>query len=68
MDKEAFTIPETVQASGLGRTTIYSDIRAGHLRAVKRGRRTLILAADLKRYLLNLPVARKPEAADARAS
>ena len=58
MNKEAFTIPEAIQAAGIRRTAIYEEIKAGRLRAVKRGRRTLILAPDLRRWLSSLPVVR----------
>jgi excisionase family DNA binding protein len=51
----AYTVGEACLASRAGRTTIYEAIRIGALRAVKRGRRTLILADDLRRYLESLP-------------
>jgi excisionase family DNA binding protein len=50
-----FTINDAVKASGIGRTTLYQEIKAGRLRAVKRGRRTLILADDLRQWLETLP-------------
>jgi excisionase family DNA binding protein len=37
-----------------GRTTTYKLINSGQLRAVKVGRKTLILAADLEACLRNL--------------
>lgn len=51
----AYTIPDAVTATGLGRTRIYDAIKAGQLRTRKFGRRTIILSDDLKSFLENLP-------------
>ena len=66
IDKLALSIPEAASASGLGRTLLYQDIAEGRLRAVKRGRRTLVLLDDLKTYLAGLETfkAQKKEASD----
>jgi excisionase family DNA binding protein len=53
MEKIGYSIPEAVQASSVGRSSIYEEIRAGNLRATKIGRRTVILADDLKVWLLS---------------
>jgi excisionase family DNA binding protein len=53
----AYTIPDAVKASGLGRTSIYGLIAEGKLEARKAGGRTLIPAASLRSYLANLPQA-----------
>lgn len=45
--KIAYSIREACQASSLGRTTLYSHIAAGRLRAQRVGGRTLILAESL---------------------
>ncbi len=55
MEKFAYTIEEAIQAGAGGRTKIYEAINAGTLRAKKRGKRTVILAADLVQYLESLP-------------
>jgi excisionase family DNA binding protein len=51
----AMKIGEACSASRCGRTTIYDAIRQGQLRAVKRGKSTLILESDLRRWLESLP-------------
>jgi excisionase family DNA binding protein len=51
----AFSVAEACSAARIGRTSLYQAIRAGELRALKRGRRTIILANDLRRYLESLP-------------
>jgi excisionase family DNA binding protein len=51
----AMKIGEACSASSCGRTTIYNAIRQGQLRAVKRGKSTLILESDLRRWLESLP-------------
>jgi excisionase family DNA binding protein len=50
-----YNIPEACEVGRIGRTALYEVIRAGKLRAVKRGRRTLILAHDLRAWLESLP-------------
>ena len=51
----AYSIAEACARSGIGRTAIYDMINSGKLIARKRGRRTLILADDLRRCLELLP-------------
>jgi hypothetical protein len=64
--KIACTISEAVQASGLSRSMLYIAIGHGELHARKCGARTLILDADLRRFLQKLPhlskTRAKPEA------
>ena len=45
--KLGYSIREACQASSLGRTTLYSHIAAGRLRAVRVGGRTIIPAEAL---------------------
>lgn len=54
-EKLAYTVNEACAATGIGRTSLYEEIRAGKLVARKRGATTLILAIDLDAYLAALP-------------
>jgi hypothetical protein len=54
--KLALSISEVVRASGVGRTLVFAEIKAGRLIAHKCGRRTLILEEDYLRWLRALPV------------
>lgn len=52
----AHTIENAARASTCGRTSVYTAINAGSLKARKIGRRTIILDEDLRRWLASLPM------------
>ena len=66
--KLAYGIKEVGRVIDTGESTVYEYIKDGKIRAVKHGRRTLILAEDLERYLNSLPAipARTTDAGFAR--
>ena len=51
----AYSIKQTCALLSIGRTALYEAIGRGELRAIKRGRRTLILPQDLRDWLAALP-------------
>ena len=67
-DPLAYTIAQAAKAAAVGRTGLYEAIASGDLPAHKRGRRTLVLAADLRGWLVKLPaieLKRRPNLSDA---
>lgn len=50
-----YSVSEACAIAGIRRTSLYKAIRAGQLCAIKIGRRTLIAAADLHRWLDDMP-------------
>ena len=52
--KAAYTVEEVLDVLSIGRTSLYKLVDAGHLHPVKLGKKTLILADDLARFLIRL--------------
>lgn len=50
-------IPSTAAMLGMGRTTLYEEIKAGRLAVVKIGRRTMVKHSELERYVAALEAA-----------
>lgn len=55
MSKLSYSIKEAVEATGIGRTSLYEAIGTGLLKTRKFGAKTLIMAEDLNAFLASLP-------------
>ncbi len=51
-----FSVADACYRLGIGRSTLYEEIAAGRLKAVKCGTRTLIPAASMEAWVDELPV------------
>ncbi|SFJ28266.1 helix-turn-helix transcriptional regulator [Aerobium aerolatum] len=58
----SLNVKQAVAASGLTRSHLYEAMKAGKLTVRKAGRRTIILAEDLRQYIESLPTAQRKEA------
>ena len=56
MEALVHSIADACAVARVGKTALYEAINSGKLPARKRGRRTLILGADLRQYLEKLPL------------
>jgi hypothetical protein len=63
MQPLAFSVRAAGEAAGVGRSSLYEQIRVGELQARKRGRRTVILRKDLEAWLDRLPPVRRAQGA-----
>jgi hypothetical protein len=70
VDPIALPLARATLVSGLSRSELYRRLAAGDIRAVKAGKRTLILADSLRAFLAGLPTAefRAPPADRAAAA
>ena len=50
-DPLALKVNEACATAGIGRTSLYEAIKTGQLAARKRGKSTLVLTSDLRRWL-----------------
>jgi excisionase family DNA binding protein len=55
MEQLALTVSEACAAARVGKRGLYQAIASGALVARKRGRRTLVLPADLRDWVQRLP-------------
>jgi len=62
--KIAFTVDEAARQASLGRDRIYAAIRDGRLEARKAGRRTVVTADAIKRFINALPALKLPQEGD----
>jgi excisionase family DNA binding protein len=53
--KEAYTVSEFCDCYGICRDTFYSEVKRGRLRALKLGKKTLVLKSDAESWAKSLP-------------
>jgi hypothetical protein len=62
-DQLAYTIPQAVQVAAVSRTELYRAAQRAEIVFHKRGRRTIVLADELRRWVQSLPTAKQSKAA-----
>ena len=64
-----YTINEaSEELGGMSRSTLYEEIKAGHIATVKVGRRSYIAHTELERYVTERQALRTPAPLDAVSS
>jgi excisionase family DNA binding protein len=58
-ERLAYSVDEVAQPTGLSRDLLYDQMRRGNLQYVKVGRRRLITAQHLERFLGGAPLGRR---------
>jgi excisionase family DNA binding protein len=53
--REAFAVREFCDRYGICRDTFYSEVKRGRLRALKLGKKTLVLKSDAESWAKSLP-------------
>ena len=53
--RAAYTVKETLQQIGIGKSKLYRELADGRISARKVGRKTIFLAEEVQRYLASLP-------------
>ena len=66
MEPIAIKMAEAVRLTGISRSQFYREMRAGNLKARKRGATLLIMMEDLREFLTRQPIAdmERPKAAE----
>jgi excisionase family DNA binding protein len=54
-ERPTLTVNEFCTMIGIGRSTFYKAVAAGHLQVRKYGKRTLITREEMKRFVENMP-------------
>ncbi len=54
-DREAFAVREFCARYGICRQTFYDEVKRGRLRALKLGKKTVILKPDAESWAASLP-------------